>query len=154
MRLAFILLALFLSRAATAGEPQSRHWLVHISMEKGVFRLVRVTEVALPLPKVRSGAEIGSWKAVLLDDRDRKVHSLRLLDPTELRGEFEDPSRPGRIQAVRTRMPEPVHFTVRVPAGAGQRLVFYALDAEAVRQAEPGDADWKKLGEVRLDGKE
>ncbi|NMB73568.1 MAG: hypothetical protein GYA21_00400 [Myxococcales bacterium] len=154
MRQILFLLSLCLFSAAAAAGPAPSHLLIQVSLEKGSFTLVRVTEVAQPLPKQRTPSEPGTWKAALLDEKGRPLYSVRMNDPTELRGEFEDPTQPGRIQAVHTRQPEPVHFTVRVPAGAGRRLVFYALDAERVREPEPKEADWKTLGDVRLTGKE
>lgn len=154
MRQILFLCSLCLSSSAVAAEPAPSHLLIQVSLEKGSFTLVHVTEVAQPLPKQRTSSEPGTWKAALLDEKGRQLYSIRMNDPTELRGEFEDPTQPGRIQAVHTRQPEPVHFTVRVPAGAGRRLVFYALSPDKAREPEPRDADWVELGALRLDGKE
>lgn len=126
--------------------PPAQHLLVQVVKTGKEFKVVRTTLVKSALPKQRSAPRPFAWRFKAVGVDEQVLFLAGLDDPTLLRGEFQNPGDPTRIDAVFTKMPEPVHFTIRLPLLKPDRLDFFAVKPEFAGEAIVPEEGYQKLG--------
>jgi hypothetical protein len=131
-------------------QPAGQHLLVTLVMEKGHIRLEAMQTVARPLPKERDRGRVFPFRARLLAADGRVTFVRGFADPRVLRGEFQDPDRPGRIQSHHLLRTDPVTFVLRLPVTANRRLQIQSLPADQARSPRPSEDSWQTLDTLDL----
>ena len=128
---------------------RDKHLLLDMVQETdGSFRVLRSTVVSSGLPKQRGLGQVRPWRFALIAD-GLVLHEAGLEDPAVIRGEFQDPEDPSRIQAVRVRQQGPVQFSIRVPLLRREALLeFHALRPEMQRAPLVTPEAYRTLGRV------
>lgn len=124
--------------AAEAAEPGIL--FLQLRLKDGTFSLVSATNVPGMLKAPRGAKPAKEFQLVVEVAEGKPVWTEEIADPSVERLEYEDPAKPGGIQVKEVRRAE-VEFTVRVPAGSGQRtLAIYrrpASGTNVVQNAVP-----------------
>jgi len=120
-------------QAMTIPAPE-QHQVVRVTRTASGFQVVDRQILDLPLPAQTSG----TWQLEALDQDGRVRFQAAVADPTELRGEFQDPDDPAKIQGHHLTDDRPVSFLVRLPVDATHRLELYAQPRGGQRQALGG----------------
>jgi hypothetical protein len=131
---------------AADSPPAATHLLLLVVKEPGGFRVEQSTLVPKPLPKQRDTKRVYPWRFEISNAQGKVVYSSGMADPTEIRGEFANPTDPTKIDLVRVKVKDPVRFTIRVPVQEATEIAFFALDETLGRMPDPPPSAFLRLG--------
>lgn len=105
-----------------------QHLLLRVIQDGAGFRVAARRVIDLPLPAQPAPAG-GDWQVEVLGPEGQVLHRQGLEDPSQIRGEFQNPSDPRRIDGYRLSGTRPPSFLLRVPLQEAHRLeVFQGPD--------------------------
>ncbi|NOZ86930.1 MAG: hypothetical protein GXP49_11825 [Deltaproteobacteria bacterium] len=128
------------------------HFLVEIELSDNGLKVISKTLVPSAMPKQRMKNIRYPWSYRLFDLSGKEIYSGGMEDPFEVRGEFQNPRDPDKIDSYHFKRKGPVRFTVRIPAVTmSHRLEIRKLKPSGLRVLKPGKSDYIVVGTVLVD---